>query len=384
MSWLSSDLPSNSRSVVTDGTYLYVGGSNSITRVKISDQTVVPNWASSSEYLNESYGLVIHGSYLYAAKEGEASITRISLTNPLLIETWIPTFGPGFIGLSMNNGFAYASIIDQNKIIRINLVDKTVNSDWAVGTSNRPYGSVSVGNFLYVTSQSGKIIKISLLDGSIVTNDFAPSIRLTDSTAITANSYFLYAQNPVTHKIVQISIADGSVINNNIITYFGNFYANCIAQSYLYVLNDGNALNRVQVILPPPPNTPVYLGNAVVSTTGDFNLAGTVLTSSRFPQGQNEFVPRAYVDTYIASIKDYYDHIIDPNGELQGVLDRLSYTEAQLQRVYKALWNVDRNVEAINTPQLGSIAANYVVAESPNPGLIANPPAPPASLTGFN
>jgi hypothetical protein len=62
----------------------------------------------------------------------------------------------------------------------------------------------------------------------------------------------------------------------------------------------------------------------------------------------------------------------------------LSYAEAQLNRVYKALWNVERDVSAIVTPQLGSLAANYVAAEAPNPILIANPPTAPASLSGFN
>jgi len=74
---------------------------------------------------------------------------------------------------------------------------------------------------------------------------------------------------------------------------------------------------------------------------------------------------------------------VDASGNKITVIDRVAYLEAQLQRVYKALWNVDRNVSQIVTSQLGAISADYVAAGSDDDELIADPPAAPSSLSGF-
>ena len=138
------------------------------------------------------------------------------------------------------------------------------------------------------------------------------------------------------------------------------------------------------------PFTPIYLGNAKVDISGNFDLSGTVMYTHRFPADQSELVPRAYVDEYISSVVTYYNNILDPSsgpldasGNKITTLDRLTYVEAQLSRVYKALWNSERNIEAINTPQLGSIAADYTGAGAKNAALIANGPVAPSALNGF-
>ena len=144
------------------------------------------------------------------------------------------------------------------------------------------------------------------------------------------------------------------------------------------------SLVQQSVTIVPPANTPVYLGNATVNASGNFDLAGTVMKTDRFPSDPHELVPRAYVDTYISSVMSYYDSILEPNNQLTSVLDRVSYLEAQLDRVYKALWDKSRDVSAIVTPHSGSIAANYTAASAPNPDLVDDAPVAPSSLTGFN
>jgi len=138
------------------------------------------------------------------------------------------------------------------------------------------------------------------------------------------------------------------------------------------------------IIVTPPPYTPLYLGNATVTNTGDFYLAGTIMTTNRFPVSKHELVPRAYVDSYIKSVTDYYDGILEPEGALIGLLDRVSALEAQLERVYQVIWSQARDVSAIVTAHAGAIVADYATAEAPNPALIANHPAEPTPQNILN
>jgi hypothetical protein len=213
---------------------------------------------------------------------------------------------------------------------------------------------------------------------------FANNLNLGDNVhGMDNDGTYLYVVNHSNspETITKFKISNGDVVNNDV-TLIGYGRALQVINNYIYFTADNtNDVRRFHMVT---PSTPIYLGNATITNTGEFNLSNTVLTSTRFPVDQHELVPRAYVDTYISSVKAYYDHILDPNGDLKGILDRLSYAEAQLNRVYKALWNVERDVSAIVTPQLGSLAANYDAAEAPNPTLIANPPSAPDSLSGFN
>ena len=125
-----------------------------------------------------------------------------------------------------------------------------------------------------------------------------------------------------------------------------------------------------------PPATPIYLGKAIVNDLGDFDLANTILSSTRFPANQHELVPRAYVDAYIASTVNYYNNIIFSGGI--NIFDRVSALEAQLERSYQALWAVSREAGSIVTPHSGSLTANYTMSNN-----VASAPDTPVSLTGF-
>jgi hypothetical protein len=201
---------------------------------------------------------------------------------------------------------------------------------------------------------------------------------------LTVNRLFINI-NGVIKSLLATSV-DGTTVN---FTFPSNFFTSAGTYSMRVYDTTGVGANLFcyvtgTITISPPPNTPVYLGNATVNASGNFDLAGTVMKTDRFPSDPHELVPRAYVDTYISSVMSYYDSILEPNNQLTSVLDRVSYLEAQLDRVYKALWDKSRDVSAIVTPHSGSIAANYTAASAPNPDLVDDAPVAPSSLTGFN
>ena len=129
---------------------------------------------------------------------------------------------------------------------------------------------------------------------------------------------------------------------------------------------------------PPPSLTPIYLGNATVTGTGDFALGSTIMKTNRYPVDAHELVPRAYVDNYFNKVTTYYDGILDPNSGRLSLLDRVSILEAELQRVYKALWNSDRTVSQIVTGAgVLTVDAALAASEAAAATLIAGKPVAP-------
>jgi hypothetical protein len=237
-----------------------------------------------------------------------------------------------------------------------------------------------MGTILYGVSQNGGgVFKINMSTNTIISNQIAATGFQTSGLTNDGTNLFACGSNTV----VKIKLSDASV--SNVTT--GDAFCIYVSGNTLYVPDQGaNTIKKVSIV---PPATQIYLGNAIVNTYGNFDLAGTIMSSSRFPADPHELVPRAYVDNYIASVVSYYNSILEPNNSVDAsgnkitVLDRVSYLEAQLERVYKAIWNVERDVSAIVTPQLGSLVADYETASNDNADLIANPPAAPASLSGF-
>jgi hypothetical protein len=98
-----------------------------------------------------------------------------------------------------------------------------------------------------------------------------------------------------------------------------------------------------------PQLTPLYLGNAKINSTGDVEFQNSILTTLRYPDGQHELVPRAYVDKYIQNVVSFYNGILDisGNGVNLGLIERITNLEDQLERVYQAWWQKPRDEPTI-------------------------------------
>ena len=375
MSWLTGfNYPGG---IVSDGTYMYVSnaGGNSIDKITLSTNAIQREWATG---LNGPYGLAILGSYLYAQCDGNHAIAKVSLADGSLVNGSLVSMGGLGLSADVANDRLLACTVDGRQLFSVS--PSGTSTLLASDLAARPYGSVLVGNNFYVVCQSGYISKVNM-NTLEVTSTFV-STGLSSPVALATDGTYLYAADSTT--VAKIAISDGTIVNGSFATGFSNVFASFALNSNLYLAEQGTqSVKKISIAPPPIPNTPVYLGNATVNASGHFDLAGTIMKTNRFPADPHELVPRAYVDTYISSVMSYYDSILEPNSQVTSLLDRVSYLEAQLDRVYKALWDQSRNVSAIVTPHHGSIAADYTAAEAPNPALIDDAPVAPVTLADF-
>jgi len=379
MSWLSGfNTPTG---IASDGTYMYVSnlGNNSIDKITLSNNSIQPAWATG---LFAPYGIAILGSNLFVYCDASHTVDKIDLSSGTVTSNWVSGAYLGITGDTANNRLLGVSV-DNNHLASFNpdaAAGQTPNI-LVTGLPSRPYSITLIGTTLYGVSQNGgQIFTINMSTNTIISSNFA-STGFQTTCLTTDGTKYLFACG--SNNVVKIKLSDASI--SNVTT--GDAFSIYVSGNTLYVPEQSSGtIKKVTIV---PPATPIYLGNATVSTTGDFALAGTVLSTTRFPSDSHELAPRAYVDNYVASVVSYYNSILDPNnlfdasGNKVSVLDRMAYLEAQVDRIYKALWNVDRNVSAIVTPQLGSLSANYAAASSDDGTLIANPPVAPSSLTGF-
>jgi len=231
-------------------------------------------------------------------------------------------------------------------------------------------------------SESSKGVVIGAGSASDTNYIYDNSGYQNNSTVTTADSVSLASTTFFLSKLPALQLDNGG----NLISDAA--YNPSVTPSYLTVwginLTTYVVSKLLQLEISIKIQTPVYLGKATFTNTGDLSLDKTIATTNRFPKSQHELVPRAYVDSYIKSVTDYYDAILDPNSGLTGLLDRVSYLEAQLERAYQALWGKARDVDSINTVHAGAVRANYADAEAPNPPLISNHPAAPTTIDGFD
>jgi len=370
------------RGIASDGTNLYVSdGAANIE--KIAADGSVSTLASGA--LDDSYSLLsIDSSYIYALAPNGGTLKRFSLAGSLDESFTLSISGNNLIVVGSkiyiaSGGYGTISVVD--------IASKAITSGWVSGL-NAPGGLTYFDSNLYaLCSDSIKKIHINSDGSGSVASEFAEGLENGgDLTAgLTNDGVCLYAIKRVGGSVTHVrkfQLSNGALADDNFLSFNGDVRTLRFVNSYLYIGHDQS--NDVFRIFIPPPFTPLYLGNATVTDTGDFFLANTIMTTNRFPQSKHELVPRAYVDSYIKSVTEYYDAILDPNDGLTGLLDRLSYVEAQLERVYQVLWAQSRDVSAIVTAHSGAVAANYTATESPNADLIANPPSEPTVLTISN
>ena len=389
-----------------DGTYLYISEDTHINKVNMSTGSINTSWATG--FNSTTRGSVIDGGYLYVL-DGYATIKRVVLATGVIDNTFVVSLGTNALFLAIQNGVIYVGCVDHSSVATVNISTKQVNLDWMTSFI-RPLGVTIYNNVLYVICNDSSIKKIVINSdgtGTLIAG-FTSNLPLgSEPTAVVNDGTYLYATASRINKIIQVSLETGAVVNSNLVNGIANwvydvFYLN----GKLYFSCENN--NNIYVIDAPSGSgsgsgssgssgsssiyTPIYLGKATVDASGDFNLAHTVMYTQRFPADQSELVPRAYVDQYLSSVVSYFKNILDASsssaafdasGNPITTIGRITYLEAQLEVVYKALWNVHRNASTINTPQLGSIPADYNRACSGNSQLVANSPTPPSTLTGF-
>jgi hypothetical protein len=396
LSLLSFTAPKN---ITSDGRYFYIANrvedTIKIIRVSVSDSSIVNNsWVTLTTTWPYNSFLTTDANYLYVTINNGA-VQRYSLSNAAL-DTTFGTDGTlgGFAGpngLLVHNNKLYVCNVGNGSVYVVDLTSPTGQTQLFDGIA-RANGVTIADNMLYIISGSADTAAIASYDlqtNSVASLNTFPAITtLGYCNAILCEGTHLYVQHH-NNKIAKITISDGTFISEyaTLSESIENIFLDVPSSKIYSAL--ASSIYATTVVIPPPPSTPIYLGNAIVTSTGDFNLAATIMNSTRFPQGPHELVPRAYVDNYIANVISYYDNILDPNesvnaaGNKLSVLDRLAYLEAQLDRVYRALWNVNRNVSQIVTPQSGPIVPDYVAASSGNDELLAVPRPAPDSLSGF-
>ena len=108
----------------------------------------------------------IINNYIYCANQNLNTISRISLTEPPIVNNnWATNLNsPYGLAIDTVNGYIYCSCVN-GSISRIKLTDKpVVENNWAIVDSNSDPCSLAINNgYIYCTNQSSKkISKISL------------------------------------------------------------------------------------------------------------------------------------------------------------------------------------------------------------------------------
>jgi hypothetical protein len=334
MSWQSS--LTNVSGMGSDGTNLYVLGTYAsnygVHIVNISSGLVTtPNFIPASTIVTNTGNSInldvtsfpqrcvsVDNSHIYILYNG-FFVARFNKSTGLIdnFSTFNAKFngsqqvGGALYGMSIDsvNNFLYVSKTDRSEIAKIDLASPSF-AITTISTGGIPAGSFVVNNYLYCVDRDyGLINKYGPLNGTpvLVTNAF-PSVAIGNGAktafTITADSSNLYVGNDTATAsgvLTKIQLSSGKSVqlpsNTN-----REMMGLVVIGTTIYAGLGAHGLFSTSTFI---PNTQLYLGNATVTTTGDFNLAGTVMSSTRFPSDAHELVPRAYVDNYISSVVSY-------------------------------------------------------------------------------
>jgi len=144
---------------------------------------------------------------------------------------------------------------------------------------------------------------------------------------------------------------------------------------------DSILISSVEITITFPPTvSPIYLGKAKVDNEGNLVFGYAVATTATWPVTDNYLVPAAYVKGYINKVKSHYDAILEERtSELVDTRTRVNALEAQLNRLYVVLFNLNRNEPIITTPHSGNVVADYDLATIDNSDITASIDSPTVS-----
>jgi hypothetical protein len=214
--------------------------------------------------------LATDGTYIYCANNGSSSISRISLTNPPVIQnTWATGINQASgLAVDVANGFLYCSYIsgaNSGRIAKLTLGNTpTIDLNWKIvgtmfGISSLAIDSLS--NFLYCATGSNRISKISLTGGIDQLSWASPGTG-PQGLAIDSDNQYIYVSLTVSKVISKITLTDPPVITSSWATTGTTPRGLVIDSGYIYCAN--NSSNTISKISLTDPT----INNSSWATTG--------------------------------------------------------------------------------------------------------------------
>ena len=223
---------------INDTLYTLYGGdgvNSSGIGLVLAAPTPPSHWASG---IDGPYALVAYGSYMYVGRRGQGvGIDRYNLSDGSLdTEYWIDGVENTFTAVrsmaidssdpanpylyAAVNAMASPALVDPTNIFKISLVDASIiSNDWS--PSLAPVGNIAIyGAFMYAVDRSNEVSvirKLSLVDGSVVNANFATINASGDYFhGITMNiddaGTYMYVVHAI-GKISKIAMSDGSIVD---------------------------------------------------------------------------------------------------------------------------------------------------------------------------
>lgn len=373
-------------SMVVVGDYMYVANvtQGRIDKITVSTGAVQKDWATG---ISNPNGIAGDEAHLYVGNSGD-KIYVIDINNPTQAPAVLVSFPENALFFASKGDYLYVPCGD-GKIYRV-AKNGGAKVEWST-TSTASRTATFVGNDLYICANDGSIDKISSAAGATAPTVVARNIFATlgafgggGQYNIASDDTYLYAvkngENAVaklnvTTPAIEASLTSGHAISGGDIYVFGK---------KLYIAQQNmNAIYQIDI---PVLVSVIYLGKATVTNEGNMSFGSAVLTTNKHPSDPHHLVPKGYVDKYNADILAYLVKVLDGNN-LNDLLTRLSLVEEQLDRSYKAIWNLPRDTPIIRTEQNPNLTINGQLQDANNAAMIANVPTPPTNPssigTGF-
>ena len=394
--WVTDSKTPSSMVIVGDYMYALSVSGGSIDKITLSTGVVEKNWVTG---LSIPRGIAADATHLYCGS-GNNKIIKIEIINTSN-RVDIDSFNGNIQYFTLKGNYLYVPVANTGKVYRVAKSDGS-KLEWVTGLSN-PFGAAFVGSDLYISSTSGAIYKISSADGmtppssSSISEDYFNSTGMFGKNGqynLGSDGTSLYA---VENNDSKVNVAKINVIGKNIEksltgethSPYGDIY---VYNKTLYIAQEGRdgvtpasgqeagVIYKIDITI---QFTPLYLGKASISESGTMDFSNSLPTTNKVPTDAHQLVPKAYVDKYNADIVAYLTKVLDGNG-LNDLLTRISDLEEQVNRSYKALWNVDRTEPVIRTAQNPGLVFNPEAHRRDTTGnnadMIANPPSAPSSL----
>ena len=372
-------------SMVVLGDYMYVADvtGGAIDKITVSTGAVQKGWVTG---LSAPTGMAADDTYLYFGNSAN-TIYRIEINNPTQ-KIEFASFPDHVLNIALKGDYLYVPSYD-GKLYRV-AKNGGAKVEWST-TSGQTRAVTFVGNDLYLCNNDGAIDKISSATGAtaptVITRNIFSALGTFGRSSgwnLVSDGTYLYAVKGSEDSVAKINVAtatiEASFTSGQPIVY-GDIY---VYNKCVYIAQQNkNAIYKIDI---PVLVSAIYLGKAIVTEEGNMSFGSAILTTDKLPSDPHHLVPKGYVDKYNADILAYLTKVLDGNN-LNDLLTRLSLVEEQLDRSYKAIWNLPRDTPAIRTEQNPNLTINGHLADADNAAMIANVPTPPTNPsaigTGF-